>query len=89
MTDPILPLRNGLQIFPGSVPLYKNGVLVGGVGVSGDGIEQDDFVAFTGATGYQSFGPGVRRADETAVILNGAAIRLPYVKFPRSPFGGY
>ncbi len=89
VTDPILPLHNGLQIFPGSVPLYKNGVLVGGVGVSGDGIEQDDFVAFTGATGYQSFGPGVRRADETAINLNGAAIRLPYVKFPRSPFGGY
>lgn len=78
-------LANGLQIFAGSVPLYKDGVLVGGVGVSGDGIEQDDYVAFTGATGFQEFGSGVRRAD-SVLIVDG--IRLPYVKFPRSPFGG-
>jgi len=77
-------LQNGMQIFPGSIPLYKNGVLVGGVGVSGDGIEQDDFVAFTGGQNFQSFGPGVKRAD--SVVING--IRLPYVKFPRSPFAG-
>ncbi len=89
VTDPAIPLRNGLQVFPGSVPLYKNGVLVGGVGVSGDGIEQDDFVAFSGANGYQEFGPGVQRADNVFINLNGDFIRLPYVKFPRSPFGGF
>ncbi len=77
-------LQNGLQIFPGSVPLYKNGVLVGGVGVSGDGIEQDDVVSFTGGKNFQSFGAGVRSADQ--VTING--VRLPYVKFPRSPFAG-
>lgn len=84
VTDATLPLANGLQIFPGSVPLYKNGVLVGGIGVSGDGIEQDDFVAFTGATGFQSFGAGVKRADEVTLM----GVRLPYVKFPRNPFAG-
>jgi uncharacterized protein GlcG (DUF336 family) len=37
-----------MQIFPGSVPLYKNGVLVGGIGVSGDGVDQDDLVSYMG-----------------------------------------
>jgi len=39
---------NGIQIFPGSVPIYKNGVLVGGIGVSGDGVDQDDMISFLG-----------------------------------------
>jgi uncharacterized protein GlcG (DUF336 family) len=43
-------LRNGLQVFPGGVPLYRGGQLIGGIGVSGDGIDQDDMVAFFGAS---------------------------------------
>ncbi|TVQ61935.1 MAG: hypothetical protein EA379_05855 [Phycisphaerales bacterium] len=88
VTDPSLPIANGLQIFPGSVPLYRNGVLVGGIGVSGDGIEQDDFVAFVGATNLQEYG-AVVTADQVMVDTSGRSIRLPYVKFPRSPFGGF
>ena len=42
------PLENGITIFPGGVPLYKHGQLVGAVGVSGDGVEQDDMIAFAG-----------------------------------------
>jgi uncharacterized protein GlcG (DUF336 family) len=42
------PLANGITIFPGGVPLYKDGVLVGAVGVSGDGVEQDDLIAYSG-----------------------------------------
>ncbi|HEY8204442.1 MAG TPA: heme-binding protein, partial [Pyrinomonadaceae bacterium] len=38
-------LPNGIQIFPGSIPLYKNGVLVGAIGISGDGVDQDDLIA--------------------------------------------
>ncbi|HEU4751833.1 MAG TPA: heme-binding protein [Armatimonadota bacterium] len=45
--------RNGLITFPGGVPLYKNGVLVGGVGVSGDGVDQDEHVAFGAAAGFE------------------------------------
>ena len=41
--DPNGPNQNGIVFFPGSVPLYKNGVLVGGLGVSGDGVDQDDY----------------------------------------------
>ena len=44
--------RNGLVCFPGGVPLYKDGKLVGGIGVSGDGVDQDEAVAFGGATGF-------------------------------------
>jgi uncharacterized protein GlcG (DUF336 family) len=45
--------RNGLITFPGGVPLYKNGKLVGGVGVSGDGVDQDENVAFGAADGFE------------------------------------
>jgi len=44
-----LPLQNGITIFPGGVPLYKGGVLVGAIGVSGDGVDQDDMAASEGA----------------------------------------
>ena len=44
--------RNGIITFPGGVALYKNGRLVGGVGVSGDGVDQDEAVAFAGAAGF-------------------------------------
>ena len=36
--------QNGIVFFPGSEGLYRNGQLVGGLGVSGDGVEQDDYV---------------------------------------------
>jgi uncharacterized protein GlcG (DUF336 family) len=44
--------RNGIITFPGGVPLYKGGKLVGGVGVSGDAVDQDEAVAFAGAVGF-------------------------------------
>ena len=72
-------LPNGIQIFPGSVPLYKNGELVGAVGISGDGVDQDDIIASAGSTGFT---PAANiRSDQ--VFVRG--IRLPFVKFPRSP----
>jgi uncharacterized protein GlcG (DUF336 family) len=46
------PLKNGITIFPGGVPLYKKGKLVGAVGVSGDGVDQDDLIAFAGGKRY-------------------------------------
>jgi hypothetical protein len=72
-------LANGTQIFPGSVPLYKNGKLVGAVGVSGDGVDQDDLVATMGSAGFES--PTDIRSDRVFV----RAIRLPFTKFPRHP----
>jgi uncharacterized protein GlcG (DUF336 family) len=75
----IAALKNGIQIFPGSVPLYKNGRLVGGIGVSGDGVDQDDLIATMGSAGFEA--PAGIRADQ--VFVRG--VRLPYVKFPRHP----
>jgi uncharacterized protein GlcG (DUF336 family) len=46
-------LKNGITIFPGGVPLYKKGKLVGAVGISGDGVDQDDIIAFAGGKRYQ------------------------------------
>jgi uncharacterized protein GlcG (DUF336 family) len=72
-------LANGAQIFAGSVPLYKNNVLVGAIGISGDGVDQDDIIAAAGAQGYAP--PAGMRADQITV----RTVRLPFLKFPRSP----
>ena len=52
--------RNGIITFPGGISLYKDGQLVGGIGVSGDGVDQDEHVAFAGAAGYAP-GSGVAK----------------------------
>ena len=72
--------QNGIIFFPGGVPLYKNGQLVGGLGVSGDGVDQDDVVTYGASKGYGP-PPGVQTADD--VIFDG--VRLPYQKFNRQP----
>jgi uncharacterized protein GlcG (DUF336 family) len=71
--------KSGIVFFPGSAGLYRNGVLVGGLGVSGDGVDQDDFVTAGGAAGFLA--PDAMRADQLSI--NG--VRLPYWKFPRNP----
>jgi uncharacterized protein GlcG (DUF336 family) len=72
--------QSGIVFFPGSVPLFKNGQMVGGLGVSGDGVEQDDLVTAGGATGFAP--PLDIRADR--VVIDD--VRLPFFKFPRNPF---
>ena len=47
-------LSNSITIFPGGAPLYKNGRLVGAVGVSGDGVDQDDLISFAGTNGFRA-----------------------------------
>ena len=41
-------IANGITLFPGGFPIYRNGKLVGGIGASGDGSDQSDLVAFLG-----------------------------------------
>jgi uncharacterized protein GlcG (DUF336 family) len=77
--QPANPNQSGIVFFPGSAPLYRNSVLVGGLGVSGDGVEQDDYVTAAGAQGFEA--PSDRRADQLLV----RGVRLPYWKFPRNP----
>jgi uncharacterized protein GlcG (DUF336 family) len=71
--------KSGVVFFPGSAGLYRSGLLVGGLGVSGDGVDQDDFVTSAGTKGFEA-PPGIR-ADQ--VVVDG--VRLPYFKFPRNP----
>lgn len=73
------PYQNGVVFFPGSSPLYINGKLVGGIGVSGDGVDQDDFDAAAGATGFAA--PANIQADNYSID----GVPLPYQKFPRNP----
>lgn len=64
--------QDGIIEFPGGMPLYRNGELVGGIGVSGDGVDQDERVAAAGAVGYEA--PKGIRVD--TVTNNG----VPYIK---------
>ena len=82
-------LPNGIQIFPGSVPIYRGSTLIGGLGVSGDGIDQDDMISFLGLyNAGVELGTGVGhppqsiRADN--LVVRGA--RLRYVNCPFAPF---
>jgi uncharacterized protein GlcG (DUF336 family) len=69
--------QNGIVFFPGSTPLYKNGILVGGLGVSGDGVDQDDYDT---ANAAPNFLPDPSKRADQIQIDN---VRLPYFKFPR------
>jgi uncharacterized protein GlcG (DUF336 family) len=84
-------LANGMQIFPGSVPIYRGSQLIGGIGVSGDGIDQDDMVSFLGTyngglrvAGSFDNAPLSIRAD--TIVVQG--VRLRYVNCPFAPFLG-
>ena len=88
VTPGINRLPNGIQIFPGSVPIYKGNKLVGGIGVSGDGVDQDDMIAFLGLhntgqlLGTVGNAPKPLRADR----LTPFGTRLRYVQCPQAPF---
>ena len=81
-------LGNGIQIFPGSVPIYRGSTLIGGIGVSGDGVDQDDMIAFLSvhrvgeALGTLGNAPKEIRAD-TIEVDN---VRLRYISCPFNPF---
>lgn len=73
------PFGNGITVFPGGIPLYRGEQLIGAIGISGDGIEQDDIVAASGSVGFEA--PESIRTD--SVEFGGT--RLPYFREPRNP----
>ena len=79
--------QNGVVFFPASAPLYVapagskiRSTLVGALGVSGDGVFQNDDVASVASIAYAP-GRSVDRADQ--VKFRG--VRLPYYKYNRNP----
>jgi uncharacterized protein GlcG (DUF336 family) len=77
--DPFNPLnQDGVVFFPGGVPLYFDKKLAGGLGVSGDGVDEDDVVTTAGSAG---FSPNVPTVDD--FLFHG--VRLPYQLFDRNP----
>ena len=95
---PIAPgrLANGIQIFPGSVPIFKRGGFVGAYGVSGDGVDQDDMVGFLAVhnagvalRGRIGNAPKGIRADRVRITQGGGqTLRPRYVQCPVAPFIG-
>ena len=82
-------VANGLQIFPGSVPVYRGGTLIGGIGVSGDGIEQDDMISFLGVhEAGEALGGSINNAPPAirADRLSPGGVRLRYIQCPQTPF---
>jgi len=85
-------LANGIQIFPGAVPIYRGNTLVGAIGISGDGIDQDDMISFLGThnasqrVGGINNAPPAIRSDQ--IVAPGTNVRLRWVGCPFAPFIG-
>lgn len=86
-TDVLQPLanQNGVVFFPGGTPIYRREgdevVFLGGLGVTGDGKDQDDVVTSGGQVGFTP--PPEIRADQFFV----GGVRLTFQKFNRNPLG--
>lgn len=85
---PIAEVRNGITLFAGGFPIYRGNTLIGAIGLSGDGLEQDDFLPFLAIDqvgrelGTLNNAPKSVRAD----ILEIRGVNLRYVICPQSPF---
>ncbi|MGZ8252359.1 MAG: heme-binding protein [Methylophilaceae bacterium] len=78
---------NGLQIFPGGFPIYRGNTLIGAIGVSGDGIQQDEQIGYLGlmrASLTATNAPANIRAD--TIIIPGQSVRLRYQDCSQTPF---
>lgn len=92
-------VQNGIQLFAGGVPLYRGFTLIGAIGVSGDGVDQDDMIAFYGASrrglnyaGHTGVGDPVLGFNAPSEIridnidLPEPQLRIRYVQCPEGPF---
>src|SRR3984885_2119396 len=67
---------------PGGVPLFRNGSLVGGIGVAGTSSDVAEYAAYTAATS-NGFGP--TPAAPGVIFING--VQLPFVNQTTPPAG--
>lgn len=81
-------LRNGMTLFAGGFPIYRGDTLIGAIGLSGDGLEQDEFLPFLAVDrvgterGTLNNAPAARRADQLRVD----GVNLRYAICPQTPF---
>ena len=81
--------QNGVVLFPGSAPLYKDttgsgmrSTLIGALGASGDGVFQDDDITSVASVAYAP-PANVDRADQ--VKVRGRATAVPQVQSQSAP----
>ena len=55
---------------PGGVPIYRGDQLIGGIGVSGDGVDQDDMIGFLGLAQSGLAGSAPQHAPVNRVPIN-------------------
>jgi uncharacterized protein GlcG (DUF336 family) len=99
----VFRVGGGIQIFAGSSPIYRTGpngedVLIGAIGISGDGIDQDDMVGFLGldrgsrilaatsANPARHASPQIRADALTPAGSVLSASPMRYVQCPANPF---
>lgn len=81
--------QNGLCFVAGGIPLYRAGVLIGALGVCGDGPSQCEQIAIEAvaaaslALGFDLSAPFAIRANQFAY----QGVTLPYAKSPQHPDG--
>lgn len=81
--------QNGLCFAPGGIPLYRDGALIGALGVAGDGPEVCDWIALHGvqaaalALGFELEPPPELRVEQYSY----QGVPLPYLKLPANPGG--
>lgn len=79
---------NGIQLRVSSVPIYRGDQLIGGIGASGDGAEQEDLVTFGAVDAAAQILGTINNADPAirADQLSPQGARLRYVNCPQAPF---
>jgi len=88
-TGNAIGLDNGMQTFPGGFPIYRGTTLIGAIGVSGDGVDQDDMVGMLGvsrAAAVLKTGIGHAPASRRADTLTPLGRNLRYAQCPQAPF---
>jgi uncharacterized protein GlcG (DUF336 family) len=84
-------ISNGLQVFPGAFGVYRGNTLVGAIGISGDGVDQDDMTAFLGVyNGGKQIKTGIGEApfNMRASVLNTRGAAPHYANCPYAPYLG-
>jgi hypothetical protein len=86
-------LADGMQIFSGGFPIYRGTTLVGGIGISGDGIQQDSMISFLGLLNFSEPTAGLTPVANAPLNIRsdnlspeGSGNNLRYANCPAAPF---